>query len=298
MLSINYANVCVQNIILNGLSDTIKLAVLRLDRLHPIISGNKWFKLKLQLQEAVNNKYDGIITFGGAYSNHVVAVAYACNMIGLQSIGIIRGEAPKKLSHTLLAAKDNRMELQFVARTAYDNKTLLQQNFQHKNLYIIPEGGYTVLGANGVNEMFKWINKNYTHIVCAVGTGTMMAGLIKGALPHQKIVGINVLKGHDGLLNEVKDLLTKQEQKKQFELIEGYHFGGYAKHPQVLINWMNLLYDQHQLPTDIVYTSKLFYGVIDLIGQDYFPANSNIMVVHSGGLQGNLSLPKGTLVFD
>ncbi len=298
MLLINHANVCIQNIVLNKLKGNIKLAVLRLDKLHPIISGNKWFKLKLQLQEVVNNQYDGVVTFGGAYSNHIVSAAYVCKVLGLESVGIIRGEAPKKLSHTLLVAKDYGMDLQFVSRSAYDNKSLLQQRLQNKNLYIIPEGGYAVLGANGVTEMYQWIDETCTHIVCAVGTGTMMAGLIKGALPHQKIVGINVLKGHDKLLNEVKNLLTEQEQLKQFELIEGYHFGGYAKHPQDLINWMNLIYKQHQLPTDLVYTSKLMYGVIDLIQQNYFPANSNVMVVHSGGLQGNLSLPKGTLVFD
>jgi 1-aminocyclopropane-1-carboxylate deaminase len=125
----------------------------------------------------------------------------------------------------------------------------------------------------------------------------MMAGLIKGAMPQQKVVGISVLKGNTSLLQNVKALLTETEKDKQFKIIHDYHFGGYAKHPQPLITWMNDVYQQHQLPTDIVYTSKLLFGITDLQKQGYFADNSKIMVIHSGGLQGNLSLPVGTLVF-
>lgn len=297
MSQLNYNSVVTQNIIDNEFPYYIQLDVLRLDQLHPIVSGNKWFKLKYQLQDAIIKKRTTIATFGGAYSNHIVATAYACESLGLQSIGIIRGEEPKQLNHTLITAQKFGMQLQFVSRAAYDNKQLIQENCSNKNFYWINEGGYSILGANGVTEMYQWIDESYTHIVSAVGTGTMLAGLTKGALQHQKVVGISVLKGQNTLQKEVGNLLSVDEKHKQFELVAGYHFGGYAKHPPELIAWMNDLYKKHQLPTDIVYTSKLLYGVFDCIKQGYFPLNSKIMVIHSGGLQGNLSLPQGTLVF-
>ncbi|MBC7651031.1 MAG: pyridoxal-phosphate dependent enzyme [Deinococcales bacterium] len=288
MFNLNYHTIFVQSI------QPLQLNILRLDELHPIVSGNKWFKLQLQLQDAIKKNHTSITTFGGAYSNHIVATAFACQKLRLNSAGIIRGDEPKTLNHTLLAARQFGMQLQFVSRKAYANK---QQFITNTNTYYINEGGYAVLGANGIAEITKWIDESYTHIVCAVGTGTMMAGLIKGVLPHQKVVGISVLKGNTTLLQQVKALLNEPEKDKQFELIDGYHFGGYAKHPQALISWMNMLYKQHQLPTDIVYTSKLLFAVTDLQKQEYFGEKSKIMVVHSGGLQGNLSLPAGTLVF-
>ena len=288
MFELNYQNVSIDN------KPLLSIDVLRLDKLHPIVSGNKWFKLQLQLQDAIKKKHTSITTFGGAYSNHIIATAFACQKMGLNCIGIIRGEEPKALNHTLLAATQLGMQLQFVTRELYAIK---QQLFTNSTMYYINEGGYAVLGANGIAEIYQWIDESYTHIVCAVGTGTMMAGLIKGALPHQKIVGISVLKGNETLLQDVKALLNEPEKQKQFEIVHDYHFGGYAKHPQSLINWMNNLYQQHQLPTDFVYTSKLLFGVADLQKQGYFAANSKIMVIHSGGLQGNLSLPMGTLVF-
>lgn len=298
MPSIDYNNVFVQPITSNIFPTTVQLYVLRLDKLHPIVSGNKWFKLKHQLEDAIVKKHTTVATFGGAYSNHIVATAYACKMLGLQSIGIIRGDEPKQTNNTLLAAQKYGMDLHFVTRFMYDDKQLIQQTFSSANCYWINEGGYSILGADGVKEMYQWIDESYTHIVSAVGTGTMMAGLIKGALPSQKVVGISVLKGHNYWRDEVEYLLNEAEKSKQFELISNYHFGGYAKHPKELINWMNDFYQNHQLPTDIVYTSKLLYGIFDLVKQNYFPPNSKIMAVHSGGLQGNLSLPQGTFVFD
>lgn len=295
---LNYNAVFMQTISSKNLLPHLQLDVLRLDCLHPIISGNKWFKLQYQLQDAIKKNYAAVATFGGAYSNHIVATAYACKILGLKSVGIVRGDEPKQLNHTLLAAKNYGMDLYFVNRVMYNDKHLLQQYFANKNCYFINEGGYAVLGANGVTEMYQWIDESYTHIACAVGTGTMMAGLIKGALPQQKVVGISVLKGHYTLLNEVENLLLENEKSKPFELVHQYHFGGYGKHPTALINWMNDLYKTHQLPTDIVYTSKLMFGIFNLLEQNYFPPNSKIMAIHSGGLQGNLSLQKGTLIFD
>ncbi len=299
MIAINYNNVYVQHLpILFKEATNIHLDVLRIDALHPVISGNKWFKLQLQLQNAIAQQQHTIATFGGAFSNHIIATAYACKKLGLQSVGFVRGEATTPLNYTLLAAKDLGMQLHFVSREAYSKKQLIKQPFENKNWYWVNEGGYAILGAEGVKDMYHWIDTSYTHIVAATGTGTMLAGLIKGAAAHQKVVGISVLKGHSSIANEVTTLLLPNEAAKQFEIIHDYHFGGYAKHPQALINWMNDVYNRYQLPTDIVYTSKMLFGIFNLIDKQYFPPNSKIMAIHSGGLQGNLSLSKGTLVFD
>lgn len=298
MQPIIYDNVYVQPILHTSTEKDITLDVLRLDKLHNVVSGNKLFKLQLQIKACKQTHKTTIATFGGAYSNHIVATAYACKLEGLNSIGIIRGDEPKQLNHTLQQAQSLGMQLQFVSRKDYDNKELLKQNLQQDNWYWVHEGGYAILGAEGVTDMYKWIDDSYTHIACATGTGTMMAGLIKGAASHQQVIGITALKGHDSLQEEITHLLTTKEAEKPFAIFADYHFGGYAKHPKALVDWMNRLYNTFQLPTDIVYTSKLLYGVFNLIESGYFAEGSKIMAIHSGGLQGNLSLPKDTLVFD
>lgn len=298
MQSIIYDNVYVQPILHTSTQTNITLDVLRLDRLHDVISGNKWFKLQLQIVDCKRLNKNTIATFGGAYSNHIVATAYACKLEGLHSIGIIRGEEPKQLNHTLQQAQSLGMQLQFVSRADYSNKDLLKQSLHQDNWYWVNEGGYAILGAEGVTDMYQWIDASYTHIICATGTGTMMAGLIKGAAPHQQVIGITALKGHDSLQHEIANLLTTKEAEKPFTIFNAYHFGGYAKHPKALLDWMNYLHKTYDLPTDIVYTSKMLYGVFNLIESAYFAEGSKIMAIHSGGLQGNLSLPKGSLVFD
>lgn len=298
MQPIFYDNVYVQPILHTSTQNNIILDVLRLDRLHDVVSGNKWFKLQLQIQACKQANKTTIATFGGAYSNHIVATAYACKLEGLNSVGIIRGDEPKQLNHTLQQAQSLGMQLQFVTRTDYGNKELLKQSLQQDDWYWVNEGGYAILGAEGVTDMYHWIDDSYTHIACATGTGTMMAGLIKGAAPHQRVIGITALKGHESLQQEITQLLTTKEAEKPFTIFNAYHFGGYAKHPKALLDWMNHLYKTYELPTDIVYTSKMLYGVFSLIESGYFAEGSKIMAIHSGGLQGNLSLPKGSLVFD
>ncbi|MDI9363676.1 MAG: pyridoxal-phosphate dependent enzyme [Flavobacterium sp.] len=298
MQFITYNNVYVQPIVNTSTKSPITLDVLRLDRLHNVVSGNKWFKLQLQIKACQQANKTTIATFGGAYSNHIVATAYACKLEGINSVGIIRGDETKQLNHTLQQAQSLGMQLQFVSRTEYGNKELLKQSLHCNNWYWVNEGGYAVLGAEGVTDVYKWIDDSYTHIACATGTGTTMAGLIKGAAPHQQVMGITALKKHDSLQQEITHLLTTKEAEKSFTIFNEYHFGGYAKHPKALLNWMNHLYTTYQLPTDIVYTSKMLYGIFNLIESGYFAKGSKIMAIHSGGLQGNLSLPKGSLVFD
>jgi 1-aminocyclopropane-1-carboxylate deaminase len=274
-------------------NDSVSAYVLRLDKIHSVISGNKWFKLRFHLQEAKKNNFQTIVTFGGAFSNHIVAAAAACRSYGFSSVGIIRGEAPEVYSHTLKAAASYGMKLIFISREAYKNK-IIPTPFNSPEYYIIPEGGYSRLGAEGAATIPY--NKSLFHTVCcAVGTGTMMAGLLNGKSPHTAIQGFSVLKNNTGIEAEIRNLLAKPDD--EISVNHHFHFGGYAKHKPALITFMNTLYAQTGIPTDFVYTGKLFYGVQQLIKENYFPKGSHILIIHSGGLQGNFSLRKGTLIF-
>jgi 1-aminocyclopropane-1-carboxylate deaminase len=276
----------------------VSLSVLRLDKIHPIISGNKWFKLKYYLEEAVASGKKHIATFGGAYSNHIVATAAAGKLFGLQTTGIIRGEKPAALSHTLKQAMAYGMEIIFVDREQYRGKQMPIGISDPDNFFLVNEGGYGAIGVKGAAEILNYCQKqNYSHFTCAVGTSTMMAGLVAASSPGQKIIGIPALRNAAALEKDLFNLLPAEEKMKKFTMIHAYHFGGYAKYTTELIDFMNEFYNKNHIPTDFVYTGKLFYGVIDLVQNNYFPKGSSLLLVHSGGLQGNLSLPKGTLIF-
>lgn len=274
--------------------------VLRLDLLHPVVSGNKWFKLKEYLKEAKALNKKIMASFGGAYSNHIVATAAMAQMNGIKSIGIIRGEKPKQFSHTLQQAMNFGMELYFISREAHKEKTISAEiSAQHdaNEIYFINEGGYGSKGVEGAKDILNQTETSaYTHIIAAVGTGTTIAGLIEASNGNQKLIGISVLKNNFSLQEEIEALISKDNQKR-FSLIHDYHFGGYAKCTQQLLDFMNEWFRQTGIPSDFVYTGKLFFAVNDLIQKNYFPEKSRLLVVHSGGLQGNQSLPKGTLIF-
>lgn len=273
--------------------------VLRLDLVHPVISGNKWFKLKEYLKEAKALNKKIILTFGGAYSNHIIATAAATREAGFKSIGIIRGEKPATLSHTLLSAQSYGMELYYTSREEYKKKTIPTQTFQQydkEDIYIINEGGYGKKGAEGAKAILEQIDSSYTHIIDSVGTGTTISGLIEGSAEYQTIIGISSLKNSYSLQQEIENLILEKNRKK-FSLIHDYHFGGYAKYSKQLIDFMNEWYQLTGIPSDFVYTGKLFFAVQDLLKKNYLPANSKLLIIHSGGLQGNQSLPKGTLIF-
>lgn len=274
--------------------------VLRLDLLHPVVSGNKWFKLKEYINAAKTASKTTLLTFGGAYSNHIVATAAAAKMNGLKSIGIIRGEKPEVLSPTLLAAMSYEMHLHFLSRTAYREKSLptdIYINHNPEDISVVPEGGYGSLGAKGAEDILRENETtSYTHIVSAVGTGTTLAGLINAGTAEQKIIGIPVLKNAFSLRQEIQNLLPV-EKHNAFELLTDYHFGGYAKHNAALLNFMNEFYRQTAVPTDFVYTGKTFFAAVDLLKKGYFPAGSKILLIHTGGLQGNASLKKEALIF-
>jgi 1-aminocyclopropane-1-carboxylate deaminase len=265
----------------------LTIDVLRLDRIHPVVSGNKWFKLKYHLQQALQQHKKGIVTFGGAWSNHLVATAFACRQAGLACIGIVRGEDVP--SATLQDARSYGMQLQFVPRS-------FKFEQEDPDYFIVPMGGQSGFGVDGAAEIVQTIDRSlYSHIACAVGTGTMMAGLVKASLPHQQVLGISSLKLPNSDNNSLYDFVV--QQGNNFRIFYDYHFGGYARKTNELIAFMNELYKRHQLPTDFVYTAKLLFGIYDLAAKGYFAPGSGILIIHSGGLQGNRSLPEGTLTF-
>jgi 1-aminocyclopropane-1-carboxylate deaminase len=278
----------------------VTVAVLRLDKIHAIVSGNKLFKLHYFLEDTVT-KNKPVLTFGGAYSNHLVATAFACKQLSLKSIGVVRGEEPPQLSSTLQQCKTFGMQLKFISRERYDQKeeaqflSSLQDEFG--DCVIIPEGGYHVDGAKGAALIMDMIaDSSYTHIATAVGTATTLAGLLSAAAEEQTIIGVAALKGMTDIHERIHHL-TNINNNKNFELLTDYHFGGYAKHTPELISFMNATWTDHAIPLDFVYTAKLFYAVTDQVRKNGFPEGSNILCLHTGGLQGNASLPANTLLY-
>jgi len=281
-----------------GKDSSYKVDVLRLDKIHPLLSGNKWFKLSYYLNKIREEGKKEIITFGGPYSNHIHATAAACRYMNIKSIGIIRGGQPEKLSPTLQDAQSMGMELIFSSREDYrkfqKNEVL---NLQFPDALIIREGGYGPEGALGAMKILEHTaHLSYSHILVSSGTGTTLAGLTCAANRDQKVIGITALKNNFSLKEEVEFLLPP-DKFNHFELVFEYHFGGYAKYTSELLSFMNEWYNKTNIPTDFVYTGKLFFALKDLIRKKHFPTNSKILVIHSGGLQGNRSLPKGLLIF-
>lgn len=278
----------------------VEVSMLRLDEVHPVISGNKLFKLYYFLLEA--KKYPGkkIITFGGAYSNHLAATAFAAKASNLSCIGMVRGEKPVQLSATLLFCIQNGMELKFLSRQSY--KKINEEGFAEelqKDLgdhILIPEGGFSLQGASGTSLISGYFDKDYyTHVCLAVGTATTFAGVINSSKESCETVGFSVLKNRNDIGTRLHRL--RADITKKFSFTDDYSFGGYAKRTEELISFINHFYHQHHIPLDFVYTGKMMVGVNDLVGKNYFPPGSKILCIHTGGLQGNISLPKGTLNF-
>lgn len=277
-------------------SRQIQVELLRLDKIHPLISGNKWFKLQYYLRQAKAENKKRLITFGGAWSNHIIATAAACHLYQLPCTGIIRGEEPSTLSPVLTAAKSLGMELCFISRTNYAAEQIPPE-LNHPDHLIVPAGGYSHTGATGAADILTHCSnkESYTHLCCAVGTGTMMAGLLKAKEKHQQVTGISVMRNNHTLENEMKELLP--DCPPEYSLHHDYHFGGYAKYTDELIHFMNEWYRQTGIPTDFVYTGKLMFAISDLATKGFFPEGSKLLLIHSGGLTGNASLGKGKLIF-
>ena len=267
----------------------IELYIKREDLLHPIISGNKFRKLKYNLLEAKRLGHKKLLTFGGAFSNHIVAVAGAGMEFGFETVGVIRGEElhDKILANpSLFHAQTFGMQFKFVDRTQYrdklDPRFLEYLEASYGSFYLIPEGGTNELAIKGCEEILTAEDKiEFSHICCAVGTAGTISGIINSSNYNQQIIGFSSLKG--GFLSEV---ICNFVQQKNWTVNEAYHFGGYGKVTDELIRFLNAFYDNYQLPLDPIYTGKMMFGILDLIQEDYFPPHSKILAIHTGGLQG------------
>ena len=267
----------------------IELYIKREDKLHPIISGNKFRKLKYNIQEAKRLGHTTLLTFGGAFSNHILAVAGAGAEFGFKTIGIIRGEElESKINEnpTLAKTQELGMQFHFVSRTAYRDKesssfiSFLCEKFG--NFYLVPEGGTNDLAIKGCEEILTSEDKSYfTHIACAVGTGGTISGLINSSTEKQQLIGFSSLKG--AFLSEV---IRNFVVKSNWSISDAYHFGGYGKVNDELIQFLNSFYTQTSIPLDPVYTGKMVFGILDWIEKGYFPPNAKILMIHTGGLQG------------
>jgi len=296
MQAINTENITIDKVSMPLLTEKkVSVDVFRLDKIHPLISGNKWFKLRYYIEEAKQENKKTILTFGGAWSNHILATAAVCKINQLNSIGIIRGEEAENLSATLSQAKELGMQLFFISRKDYQQKKIPSE-LNDTNYYQIAEGGFGKQGAAGATTILDHCRiEDYTHICCAAGTGTMAAGLLRKISKIQKVIAISVLKNYLEMEDSIKKIID--EPVKNLIVNHDYHFGGYAKNKPALLEFMNEFYNQTSIPTDFVYTGKLCYAIFDIIKKNYFPEGSNLLLIHSGGLQGNASLSKRTLIF-
>lgn len=271
--------------------------MLRLDLVHPIVSGNKWYKLSGYIKEAQIANASHLASFGGPYSNHIVALAYAGKEFGFHTIGYIRTNKDEPITPSLEEALSYGMQLEFLGRTKFQEKkaSLLREENTFKT-YFIDEGGYGKLGAIGFASITEEVDLNsYDYIMAAVGTGTMLAGLISISQTHQEIIGIPVLKNEGTIASEINKILPCEQ--KPFTLLHQFHQGGYAKTTIEQINCMNQFWEQTNIATDIVYTGKLVTAFETLLRDQYFEKGKKILLIHSGGLQGNRSVASGVLHF-
>ncbi|CAI8258438.1 MAG: 1-aminocyclopropane-1-carboxylate deaminase [Polaribacter sp. SA4-10] len=270
----------------------VELFIKREDLIHPFVSGNKFRKLKYNLHAAKANQKETLLTFGGAFSNHIVATAIAAQLNGFKSIGVIRGDELgydliKTLASnaTLREAHENGMIFEFISRESYRNKSeeafLNQLKETFGDFYLIPEGGTNNLAIKGCEEILTKEDSKFDYICCSIGTGGTISGLINAAAAHQKVIGFPALKGAF-LEGEIQKFTTK----KNWQLATSYHFGGYAKYNQDLVRFINQFTKENQVLLDPIYTGKMLFGILDLIAKNHFPINSKIVAIHTGGLQG------------
>jgi 1-aminocyclopropane-1-carboxylate deaminase/D-cysteine desulfhydrase-like pyridoxal-dependent ACC family enzyme len=270
----------------------ITLYLKREDLLHPSVPGNKWRKLKYNLREARKQQKTTLVTFGGAYSNHIAAVAAAGQEFGFQTIGYIRGEAHAVLNPTLTYAQSCGMHLHYLDRETYRQKQgsgfLQNIQAQHPAAYILPEGGTNLLAVPGCAEIINDIDVPYKYICCACGTGGTLAGIIAGLKGENQVIGFPALKGGSFLTTDIATLIREYtgQTYANWHLQTGYHFGGYARIKPDLITFIQDFKTRHQVQLEPIYTGKMLYGIYDLVQKGFFPPGSTIITIHTGGLQG------------
>jgi 1-aminocyclopropane-1-carboxylate deaminase len=266
----------------------VSLWIKRDDLLHPVISGNKWRKLKYNLNEALSLNKDTIISMGGAYSNHLHALAFAGKSIGLKTVGIIRGDRPSVLTPTLQDMEDWGMTLRFISRSEFREYRYYKSQDDlpeiQANQYWLPEGGANKLALKGIGELVGEINTPYDTLCVACGTGATLTGLINSVSGQVSVLGFAALKNAHFLKSDVQSLLSKE--CNNWEIIHDYHFGGFAKQTTNLTVFMQEFEQKTLIPLDPVYTGKMLFGLYDLIANGYFKPGQRIIAVHTGGLQG------------
>lgn len=277
--------------------NNLKVTTLRLDLLHPKINGNKWYKLKYNVSRARTLQKKTLLSFGGAYSNHIRALATVGKLYNFQTIGLIRGEEYQPLNPVLQHAVNQGMKLKYISREAYRKKT--NPNFieelkqQFGDFYLLPEGGTNALAIKGSSEIIEDVYEEYDYVCCPVGTGGTMAGLVVGMEGIGKVLGVSVLKGGDFLNQEVENYLKLYDEfnegltKSNFnnwEILTDYHFGGYAKSTAELKDFIIEFQEEFKIPLEFVYSGKLFFAIWDWIQKGNFKENSSILIVHTGGI--------------
>ncbi len=267
------------------------ISIKRDDLIDEFVSGNKLYKLRLNIESALKNRDETIITFGGAYSNHIAATAAFAQKKGIKTIGIIRGEAHTVLNPTLRFARQCGMELKYVSRAEYRLKESIEFQLKflssYKNAFVIPEGGANYLGIEGCKSILDERTAKFDYVFVAMGTGTTYAGLVKAAYEGQSIIGLPIHK-HDKLLDDILKIDPKfgAIHHHRHQIVSGYHFGGYAKYTDELLDFIRSFHEQTTIKLDPIYTGKAFFGMFDLLEKKQIPANANILFIHTGGLQG------------
>jgi 1-aminocyclopropane-1-carboxylate deaminase len=271
----------------------VRLLVKREDLNHPLVSGNKWWKLKYNLEEVLKQKKKVVLTFGGAFSNHIYATAAAAKECGVNSIGIIRGEETSPLNPTLSFALDKGMKLHYISREAYRSKDnaefLANLKTRFGDFYLIPEGGTNLFAVKGCVELADELRSiDFDHLILPVGTGGTIAGLICGFEGSKEITGVSVLKNGEFLNGEIEHLIQNFSGKSygNWSLLTSYHHGGYAKMTKELLDFVSAMKHEHNLPLDTVYTGKLMWALLQEVEQGKFRRGSTVLALHTGGLQG------------
>ena len=270
------------------LNNEIEVFIKRLDLIDPFISGNKLFKLKYNVDRALKEKKNMLITFGGAFSNHILATAAYAKKKNIDCLAIVRGEEYSELNPLLTLAKEYGMKFCFVSRKEYakrnDNKYVSELARKYKKAYIVPEGGNNKLGVLGAEEILEKQDKTFDYIICPIGTGATISGIVNSSKSTQKIIGINCI-------NEIKDLnnnISQKTNKNNWKIINEFNFGGFAKFDNVLTKYLKKFKSNNKITLDLNYTTKMFFGFEELINRRYFQRKSKVLLIHTGGIYGNL----------
>ena len=270
------------------LNNEIEVFIKRLDLIDPFISGNKLFKLKHNVDRALVKKKNMLITFGGAFSNHILATAAYAKKKNIDCLAIVRGEEYSELNPLLTLAKEYGMNFCFVSRKEYakrnDNNYVSELIRKYKKAFIVPEGGNNKLGVLGAEEILEKQDKSFDYIICPIGTGATLSGIVNSSKKTQKVIGINCIND----TKEINKNISQKTNKNNWEIINEFNFGGFAKFDNILTEYLKKFKLNYKITLDLNYTTKMFFGFEKLIERRYFQRKSKVLLIHTGGIYGNL----------